>query len=154
MIRRLIGSAENFLRSGRQQALAGALIAAACLTGAPVAAAAQQPGQSGVVVDGHARFTVITPTLIRMEYSRDGKFINERSYFAWERNVKPPQFAVQRLAGTLSIATARMKLTWNGGTEGFDAGNLSITFRNDDGGSQTWHPGEEQTFFIVTIRFW
>lgn len=40
---------------------------------------------SGEVTDGHARFTVITPTLLRLEFSRDGKFINDRTYFAWHR---------------------------------------------------------------------
>lgn len=90
------------------------------------------------MLDGPARFTVITPTLIRMEYSNDRTFIDRRSYFAWRRNLEPPRFTVQRLAGTLSIATSRMKLTWQearqGAAQGFIAANLSIAFRNKMGG--------------------
>lgn len=67
------------------------------------------------IVDGDVRFTVITPTLVRMEYSTDGQFINRRSYFAWERNVKPPQYAVTRMNGVLTITTSRMNLVWKGG---------------------------------------
>ena len=119
-----------------------AWIAAMGLCAAPLAAATA--ARSGVVVDGHARFTVITPTLIRMEYSRDGKFINRRSYFAWERNVPPPQFTSTHADGVLKIATARMKLTWKGGT-GFEAQNLSVAFLNGDGQWTAWHPGMKQT---------
>jgi hypothetical protein len=110
-----------------------------------VANAAQTPKQSGIVVDGHARFTVITPTLIRLEYNSDGKFIRRRSYFAWERNVAPPQYKVTHANGVLRIATSRMKLTWKGGSDGFNAGNLSIAFKDGDGGWMRWHPGDRQT---------
>ena len=125
-------------------AIPALLIAAGLLAAAPAPAVAQQSRPSNPVVDGHARFTVITPTLIRMEYSSDGNFIDRRSYFAWERNVPPPPFTVERAAGKLSIATARIKLAWSGGAQGFNAANLSIAFKNDDGTWQTWHPGEEQ----------
>ena len=46
----------------------------------------------GVLVDGHARFTVLTPTLLRLEYSPTDSFINKRSYFAFHRDIKPPVF--------------------------------------------------------------
>jgi len=134
---------ESRVRPILKHAVIALLIAGGCLCAGPVAAA--QPGRAGVVVDGHARFTVITPTLIRMEYSKDGKFINRRSYFAWQRQVKPPQFTVKRSAAALSIATARMKLTWTDGPDGLNASNLSITFKNGHGKWKTWHPGEKQT---------
>lgn len=52
----------------------------ACLLCAGSSAAAAKNARSGVVLDGHARFTVIAPTLIRLEYSKNGKFINLRYY--------------------------------------------------------------------------
>ncbi|HTV81656.1 MAG TPA: TIM-barrel domain-containing protein [Acidobacteriaceae bacterium] len=120
------------------------LLIAGLLVAGLVSAVAQPSGRSSTVVDGNARFTVITPTLIRLEYSSDGKFIDRRSYFAWERDLMPPQFTVNRAAGRLSITTSRMKMSWAGGTHGFDATSLSIAFRNEDGSWQTWHPGDPQ----------
>ena len=99
----------------------------------------------GIVIAGRARFTVVTPTLIRLEFSIDGKFINDRSYFAWRRDVKPPKFQIRRLNGILSIHTSRLTLRWRGGTNGFTAQNLSIAFRDNDGTWQTWKPGDKQT---------
>ncbi len=111
---------------------------------APLARAATV-SSGGTVVDGHARFTVITPTLVRLEFSQDGQFINRRSYFAWRRDVTPPQYKVQRAAGTLTITTSRLKLTWHPNEEGFNARNLSIQFRSNDGTWSTWRPGDKQT---------
>ncbi len=138
----------DWLANGSRFLWKRALVVALMLAGGtcmgPVATAAATSGRSGVVVDGHARFTVITPTLIRMEYSRDGKFIHRRSYFAWERNVTPPEYKVSRGDGVLSITTSRMKLTWKGGTDGFNAENLSVAFVFDNGTWRTWNPGEKQ----------
>lgn len=107
--------------------------------------AATPQAPQGTVVDGRARFTVITPTLIRMEYSKDGKFINQRSYFAWERNVKPPQYKVNRSSKGLQITTSRMRLTWRGGAHSFDAKDVSIAFNDGNGTWKTWRPGDKQT---------
>jgi hypothetical protein len=144
MAKRWNDCAREPLLNAWQYTSAVVLIAVGCLVAGSVATAAQHADPSSPVVDGNARFTVITPTLIRMEYSSDGRFIDRRSYFAWERDVTPPQSVVKRIAGTLSITTSRMKLTWKGGTDGFDAGNLSIAFKANDGEWQTWHPGDQQ----------
>jgi hypothetical protein len=122
------------------------LMVFACgLAGGRVALAATAAQSNGVVRDGNVRFTVITPTLIRMEYSNDGQFVDRRSYFAWERGVKPPQYTVTRAHGVLTIATSRMKLEWKGGADGFNAEDLSIAFENGEGGWKTWNPGDKQT---------
>ncbi|MGC8625450.1 MAG: TIM-barrel domain-containing protein [Phycisphaerae bacterium] len=98
----------------------------------------------GVLVDGHARFTVITPTLLRMEYSNTGAFINNRSYFAFHRNIKPPVFHSYRQGATLILKTADLTLRYTSGKHGFMAKNLSIKLHNGDHIS-TWHPGLKQT---------
>ena len=100
---------------------------------------------TGSVVDQHARFTVITPTLIRMEYSQDKKFVNDRSYFAWHRQIKPPEFLVRKRAGNLVIKTAQMELTWHGGGNGFTPQNLSIQFLDGEKKWKTWTPGVLQS---------
>ena len=98
-----------------------------------------------IIVYGDARFTVITSTLVRLEFSRDGQFINDRTYFAWHRHIKPPQFQVRKQASKLVIKTARMELIWRGGNKGFTPHNLAIRFRNGKKTWTTWHPGDKQT---------
>lgn len=112
---------------------------------APCATAATRPATDGRVIAGNARFTVITPTLVRLEFSTNGKFIDRRSYFAWHRNLQLPQIQTQRQSGILTITTARMKLIWRGGKNGFNARNLAIEFLNKGGEWKTWRPGDKQT---------
>ena len=98
----------------------------------------------GVLVDGHARFTIITPTLLRLEYSRTGKFINNRSYFAFHRDIKPPVFHSRREGSKLILKTAALTLRYTSGRHGFTASNLSIQCHNG-GKISLWHPGLKQT---------
>ncbi|GEM_PF-704324 len=98
----------------------------------------------GVLVDGHARFTVITPTLARLEYSPTNSFINKRSYFAFHRDIKPPVFHSYRNGAALVIKTADLTLRYTGEGHGFTARNLAITFKSG-GRLRTWHPGMKQT---------
>ncbi|MGC9259998.1 MAG: TIM-barrel domain-containing protein [Phycisphaerae bacterium] len=118
------------------------------LAGAQNSGAAPSPyypaHDPGVFVVGHARFTVITPTLIRMEYSSTGTFINKRSYFAYHRNIKPPIFQASHHGHTLMIKIQAMRLIYTPGGSGFTATNLSIAFRNGNA-MATWHPGMKQT---------
>src|SRR3954466_14887081 len=46
----------------------------------------------GVINAGNARFTVITPNLIRIEYSENKKFIDDRSLFAINRSSRLESF--------------------------------------------------------------
>lgn len=121
-----------------------AVMAGGLFASASTMAASHRDGD-GIIIAGHARFTVITPTLIRLEFSRDGKFIDDRSYFAWRRNVLPPKFQIRRQNGILIIHTSRMTLRWRGGNNSFTAQNLSIAFRDNDGTWPTWKPGDKQT---------
>ncbi|MDP4274249.1 MAG: hypothetical protein Q8907_08225, partial [Bacteroidota bacterium] len=50
---------------------------------------------SDTIVDGHARFTVLTPTLIRMEYSGDSIFENSPSFNVINRNLSVPSYTTQ-----------------------------------------------------------
>ncbi len=120
------------------------IITLGMLVGEGIATAASAHIRDGVIVDGHVRFTIITPTLIRLEYSQNDKFINDRSYFAWHRHVKPPQFTTQKHAGKLIIKTSRMELVWRGG-DTFTPQNLEIRFRNGEKKWKTWTPGTRQS---------
>jgi alpha-glucosidase len=102
-----------------------------------------------VVTIGHARFTVLTPQLIRMEWSADGKFEDHASLVFINRRLPVPKFgAIQNIngplgsLGTITIGTSALRLTYNADAQGpFGADNLSVTL-TVDGKQVTWHPGD------------
>ena len=99
-----------------------------------------------VVVD-HARFTVLTPQLIRMEWAADGKFEDHPSFVFLNRRLPVPKFTVKRDGSRLTLDTGELQLTYDSAAAGdgkFEAGNLTISFALN-GNTQTWHPGMEDT---------
>ena len=46
-----------------------------------------------MAVSGNARFTVLTPQLIRMEYSDNGQFLDSATLAFLNRNLTVPQFS-------------------------------------------------------------
>ena len=47
-----------------------------------------------VIVDGNARFTILTPRLVRMEWAADGKFEDHASLVFLNRRLPVPKFEV------------------------------------------------------------
>ena len=61
---------------------------------------AKEANRTGSLVEGNARFQVLTPNLVRMEYSPGGKFIDEASVAVLKRDwpaVPIPDAAGRRL---------------------------------------------------------
>jgi len=104
-----------------------------------------------VVTAGHARFTVLTPQLIRMEWSADGKFEDHASLVFLNRHMPVPKF-IQKIeyagkVGVLHIKTDSLELSYTvDGTPdakgNFTADNLSMTITVDSK-QVVWHPGLE-----------
>ncbi len=106
-----------------------------------------------IVTVGHARFTILTPQLIRMEWSADGKFEDRASLVFLNRKVPPPfggatpKFTHETAPdGTTTIRTDALALVYSPGSSGgkFTADNLSVTF-SLNGRQVTWKPGMEDT---------
>lgn len=96
-----------------------------------------------VVVEGNARFTVLTDRLIRMEWAEDGLFEDRASLAVVNRCLPVPDFKVRRSGDVLTIKTSRLTLTYEG-NECFSEDNLAVTFQLD-GKQQKWYPGKEDT---------
>src|SRR5438270_13948542 len=81
------------------------------------------------VVVGHARFTVLTPQLIRMEWAADGRFEDHASFVFLNRRLPVPAFE-HEVAGAgqkLTIKTSALALTYTPGAAGrFRADKLAI----------------------------
>jgi len=92
---------------------------------------------------GNARFTVLTPELIRMEWAADGSFEDHASFVFLNRRLPVPQFTstVTNDGHNLEISTPALMLTYTPGPGGkFTPDNLSIEL-TVDGKPVVWHPG-------------
>jgi alpha-glucosidase (family GH31 glycosyl hydrolase) len=111
-----------------------------------------------IVTVGNARFTVLTPELVRMEWAADGKFEDHASFVFLNRRLPVPQFEVTMTGSSdvpssmarhgLFVKTSALTLRYTplayteDGPEGrFTADNLSIQL-TVDGKPVTWHPGD------------
>lgn len=105
------------------------------LTSARVLAA-----QNDKVVVGKARFTVIAPELVRMEYSKSAKFLDEPTLFAINRNAHTTEYNVMTENGKTIIVTSRFKLTYTPDGNIFSPQNLRAEIKK---GKEvvTWTPG-------------
>ena len=109
-----------------------------------------QASDEAQVLFGKARFTVLTPRLVRMEWSTDSQFEDRATLGVVNRNLDVPQFDVKKTKSKLVIKTSEITLTYTG-QEKFASENLSVSFRMADPGSKkglktvTWRPGMDDS---------
>ena len=94
-----------------------------------------------VVEAGNARFTVLTPQLIRMEWSEDGRFEDRATLTFVNRRTPVPDFKVRDTKSRLTITTPALTLTYTNGGR-FSDKNLKAVFRLN-GREVVWTPGTE-----------
>jgi len=102
-------------------------------------AAAANPGgrsTSRTVRDGAARFEVLSPTLIRLEYATDGRFEDGPTFNVVDRGLVAPHFRTYVEHGYRVISTGKLTLRYRVGSGPFTPGNTSITL----GRTTTVHP--------------
>lgn len=99
---------------------------------------------SAVVERGPVRFTVLTPGLIRMEWSPNGRFVDDPSQVFINRRQPVPRFTATVRGGTLRIETDALQLTYTLGSGRFTAKNLQIRSRQL-APAFSWRPGDAET---------
>ena len=101
---------------------------------------------AAIVQAHHARFTVLTPQLIRMEWAADERFEDHPSLVFLNRSLPVPSFRVKRKGRTLTIDTGKLQLVYEdtGKTSGFTRDTLAVTLQVD-GKPVLWHPGTPAT---------
>ena len=65
--------------------------------------------------DSEIRFTVITDGVIRLEWQPEGKFTDEPSFVASERNYPETDYKVRTVGGKIRIETPVMALEYKKG---------------------------------------
>ena len=108
-----------------------------------------------VVSVGKARFTVLTPQLIRMEWAADGKFDDHASLVFLNRNLPVPKFGssssgggpLENLWTMETIYTGELTINYrlDQNSDGkFGPNNLAVVFKLN-GKEVTWHPDMPDT---------
>ena len=102
---------------------------------------------AAVVVAGNARFTVLTPQMIRMEWSEDGVFEDRATLTFVNRKLDVPQFKVKRSSGKVTIKTSAVTVTYKI-TVRFTYDNLKAEFKMGDK-KVLWMPSFEDTLNLM-----
>lgn len=127
-------------RRGRRRSMfVVALFGATVLITAPQAAARPPAGPVGgsgdAVVDGSARFEVLTPTLVRLEYSADRHFQDGPTFNVVNRNLPVPAYSSRHEHGWLVLQTGQLTVRYRDGSGPFTPANTAVTL--DVAGHQT-----------------
>lgn len=104
-----------------------------------VLARAEQPDAK--VVAGRARFTVVAPECIRLEYAKDGKFVDAKSLFAVGREAGWRDYKLQRDGSNVVIDTGKIRLRYRTDDNPFTHENLQAQIARGREWVQWW-PGE------------
>lgn len=75
-----------------------------------------QANPEAVVTSGKARFTVLTPEMIRIEYSDKGFFEDRATFTVVNRNLAVPHYSKSEDATFIYIETDKLKLKYRKGT--------------------------------------
>ena len=96
------------------------------------------------IISGNVRFTVLTPEMIRIEYSGAGVFEDRATFAVVNRDLEVPRFERSEDEEYLYINTDKLSLKYRKGTEPLtipaSSRNLLIKF-NHDGREVSWYPG-------------
>ncbi len=119
-----------------------------CLLSAGVVLKGERTGSpkanpDAVVISGNARFSVLTPEMIRIEYSDNGIFEDRATFAVINRNLDVPPFRTSEDSAFLFLETDKLLLKYRKGTDPRTnpAQNLSITMAHN-GGDTVWYHGK------------
>src|SRR5689334_9761468 len=74
---------------------------------------------------GKARFTVIAPECIRLEYSENGNFEDSPTLFAVNRSSRYSEAKIVQSGNSVTISTGKIRLSYLADKNPFNKGNLS-----------------------------
>ncbi len=100
------------------------------------------PGAVPTIIRGPARFQVLTPSLVRLEYSPSGAFVDAPSVAVINRNdwARTPVQSREE-AGWFILDTGVLSLRYKLDSGPFTTNNLRIEWR-DGSGTHQWKPGD------------
>jgi len=99
---------------------------------------------ASVITSGNARFTVLTPGLIRLEWDSTAMFDDHASFVAINRDLPKTPFTKKEDDKTLLITTSKLSLLYTKSNGRFSADNLKITLVHETY-PIVWKPGTPNT---------
>ena len=105
-------------------------------------AEAAKSAHANSIVEGQARFQVLVPALVRMEYSKTARFIDAPSVTVLKRDWPTLTVKTRRDGGWLVLDTGKLTIRYQIGSGAFTAGNLEVKWK-DEQGEHTWKPGDK-----------
>ena len=97
-----------------------------------------------VYKDSTVRFDLISESAIRLEYAPDGRFVDNPSLIAVNRDYPAADYKIKDSKTKIVIETASMALTYRKNSGAFSPDNLEIKSRIRDF-DFVWRPGDKQS---------
>jgi len=107
----------------------------------------------GAIPAETARFEFLTPSLVRMEYSASGQFVDAPTAVVGKRVWPKVQVKLTRKNGWLIAATSAMRLHYRLRSGPFTAANLDVTWSDPDGVAHIWHPGDKDRLNLGGLTY-
>jgi hypothetical protein len=85
-----------------------------------------------VIAGFNYRFTILTPQLVRMEYTPNGEFEDRPTQVVLNRNFSTPKFSIHETHSQLEIHTDYLSIYYD--KKEFSAGGLSVKVRSECSG--------------------
>ncbi len=118
------------------------LLAAGLSVCLPPCAAAESKARTSAGA-GEARFEFLTPSLVRMEYSPTGQFVDAPTAVVQKRDWPAVHMTTTQADGWLVEQTSAMTLRYRLHSGPFTASNLVVRWSSPAGGAgHEWHPGD------------
>lgn len=108
-----------------------------------------QANPASIVTSGNMRFTVLTPEMIRIEWSGKKIFEDRASFVVVNRNLPVPAFSTRQESGYLYITTDKLVLKYKVGAHPVSPDvcdpNLEISMKVN-GETVLWYPGKKDPY--------
>ena len=89
------------------------------------------------------RFTVLTSSLIRMEYNEKGNFEDRATQIVMNRDFQVPEFDVIKENGILTITTEFLQVKYRGGKFAEEGLSIRTILNQETGENRLWRWGDE-----------
>ncbi|MCD4747165.1 MAG: glycoside hydrolase family 31 protein [Bacteroidales bacterium] len=96
-----------------------------------------------IVKADNVRFTILTPRVIRMEWSEDGNFVDNASLIFVNRQLPVPEYSTKKTDTLLLIKTEFLEIRYKTETGKLSENNLSVKYFETGKEIFEWHPGLE-----------
>jgi len=101
--------------------------------------------QNNAITDGNARFTFLTPHIVRLEYDSTRKFVNNKSFVVINRDQPIVQYTKKKEGQWLILRTPVMEVKYKHESGKFTPDNLMITYTDSPKRKIVWKPGMKNT---------